>query len=126
MAQTEGVGEKQPKIRRGRVDSLDLYEITNYELDILATGSPSSLFLNFAIFLLSTATSFLVALLSTDISSNRIFCIFTIVVVIGYISGVILLLLWLRNRKSISKIIKKIKERIPSEELTSPDEQNNR
>ena len=51
-------GEKAVQIKRGRVDSLSLYEITDNELDILTAGSPSSLYLNFAIFLLSRAFLF--------------------------------------------------------------------
>ncbi|MEW6066788.1 MAG: phage holin family protein [Nitrospirota bacterium] len=114
--QAESTGEKQPKIRRGRVDSLTLYEITDYELDILATGSPSSIYLNFAIFFISIAISFLIALSTATIASDRIFTIFVVIVVIGFISGGVLFCLWLRNRKSISTIIKRIKQRIPPEE----------
>ena len=113
MEQAEGPAEKQPKIRRGRVDSLSLYEITDYELDVLATGSPSSIFLNFAIFFISVASSFLVALLSTTIASDRVFTVFVVVVGIGFISGIVLFSLWFRNRRTMSGIIDRIKERIP-------------
>ena len=112
MEQAEGPTEKQPKIRRGRVDSLSLYEITDYELDVLTTGSPSSIFLNFAIFLISVASSFLVALLSTTIA-NRVFTVFVVVTVLGFIIGIVLIGLWARNRKSMSEIIRRIKARIP-------------
>ena len=40
------------KIRRGRVSSVDLYEIKDSELDQLEAGSPATLQLNFSIFLL--------------------------------------------------------------------------
>ena len=90
-------------------------KIADYELDVLARGSPSSTFLNFAIFLLSIALSFHIALVSTTISANRIFSVFVIIVVLGYISGIVLFVLWFRNRQSTSKIIKRIKERIPPE-----------
>ncbi|MCX7000567.1 MAG: hypothetical protein NT106_09790 [Candidatus Sumerlaeota bacterium] len=119
--QAENTSEKQPKIRRGRFDSLTLYEITDYELDILATGSPSSVYFNFAIFLMSIAISFLIALLTVKITSIRVFSVFVIIVIIGFISGGFLFCLWLRNHKSISTIIKRIKQRIPPEE-TTPEE----
>jgi len=116
MEQTESIGEKSPRIRRGRVDSLSLYEITDNELDTLEKGSPSSLYLNFAICLLSTATSFLIALLTSTIT-KQIFQVFVIViVVVGYVLGILLLLLWLRSRKSVAGVVKRIKERIPEEE----------
>ncbi len=116
MEQSESPPEKQPKIRRGRVDSLSLYEITDYELNVLATGSPSSIFLNFAIFSLSVASSFLAALLSTTIT-DRVFTVFVLVVVIFFISGIVLLSLWARDRKSMSEIIRRIKARIPPDHI---------
>ena len=64
-------GEK-PFIRRGEVDEIRLYTITDYELDILEKGTPA-LFLNFGIAFLSMSCSFLIALLTTHIASDRIF-----------------------------------------------------
>ena len=119
--EAEGRGEKQPRIRRGRVDSLTLFEITDYELDVLSRGSPSSIFINFAIFFLSTAISFLIALLTVTITSDRVFQVFVIIVVLGFISGGVLFCLWLRNRKAMSAIIKRIRQRIPPDE-TKPEE----
>lgn len=116
--QGESTGEKQPRIRRGRVDSLTLYEITDYELDSLSTGSPSSLYLNLAIFFASIAISFLVALLTATITSDRVFTVFVVIVILGFVASAVLSCVWLRNRKSISTIIKRIKKRIPSEEPT--------
>ena len=43
------------KVRRGKVESVDLYEIKDSELDVLEQGTPATLQLNFAIFLFSTA-----------------------------------------------------------------------
>ena len=64
-------GQNEPTILRGKVDSLSLYEITDFELDVLEKGSPNSIYLNFSIFLLSVGFSFLAALFSTDIQSER-------------------------------------------------------
>jgi hypothetical protein len=48
--------ELLPAIRRARIDSLDIYEVSEYELALLERGSPDCLFLNFAIFLLTSVT----------------------------------------------------------------------
>ena len=61
------VSDLLPAIRRARIDRLNIYEISETELQMLERGSPESLFLNFAIFLLSSASSLLVALLTTKI-----------------------------------------------------------
>ena len=42
-------GEIGPKIKRGRYDSLELFEVSESELTIIERGSPSSTYLNFAI-----------------------------------------------------------------------------
>ena len=39
------------KIKRGKVDSLSLYEVTDSELQVLEEGGQDNLFLNFAVFL---------------------------------------------------------------------------
>jgi hypothetical protein len=104
--------EQQIKIIRGRVDSMSLYEITENELNILENGPPSSIYLNFAIFLLSIAISFLVSLLTTTITSERTFLVFVVITVASFISGFILLGVWFRNHRLISDIIARIKNRI--------------
>ncbi len=116
MEESEHTGEKPFKIKRGRVDSLSLFEITEHELNVLESGSPSSLFLNFALLLLSTAVSFLIALTSTTIASDRVFTVFVVIVVLGFISGLILLVLWWKNRQSTASIVARIRQRIPPEE----------
>lgn len=107
-------------VRRGRVDSLTLYDVTDHELSLLEAGSPTSLLFNFSIFLLSTAISFLIALLATEIKSDRTFTVFTIIVVLGFTVGLVLLCLWLRFRQSTSSVIKRIKSRIPTDEIERP------
>ena len=110
-------------VRRGKVDSLTVYEVTESELQDLERGGPANLFLNFAIFLLSSAVSFLVALFSTEIKSTRTFCVFVIIAVIGLVSGVILLLIWKKSRETTSVIIQRIKDRVPKEDATDLDAQ---
>src|SRR5947209_8140713 len=109
MPADEQTGENVPEIKRGRVDSLLLYEITESELDTLETGSPSSVQLNFAIFLLSTAVSFLTTLLSTQITSERLFNVFFIIVVLGFISGAFMLIMWWRAHRSSADVFKRIR-----------------
>ena len=42
--------EFQPEIRRARFDRLTIYEVSESELEVLARGSPDSIYLNFAVF----------------------------------------------------------------------------
>ncbi len=105
-------GENIP-VKKGRVDSLTVYEVTDYELDQLEKGSPASLFLNFSILFLTTGVAFFIALLTTSTESIKVFIIFIVVTVISFIAGVVLFILWYRDRKSIKGLITKIKDRCP-------------
>lgn len=125
MPENESSGDSSPRIRKGRVDSLTLYEITESELDGLEQGSPASLHLNFAIFFISIALSFLVVLLTTTIPSIRTYCFFVIVVVVGFAAGGVLGVLWLKERKSASVLVQRIRRRVPPEQINeNPDEDN--
>ena len=108
--------EESIRIIRGRVDSMLVYEVTENELFTLEKGNPNAIFLNFSIFLNSIATSFLIALLTTTIPSERTFIVFTIITVVGYIIGILLLILWYRGRHSVAELIRTIKSRIPTDE----------
>ncbi len=116
IKEAEKAAEKLlPRIRRGRYDQLIIYEVSQRELEILAQGSPNLIYLNFAISLLSVSISFIIALLTTTITSNRVFTVFVVIAVVGIISGLVLLFLWLKTRKSVSDLIKTIKNRLPEE-----------
>jgi hypothetical protein len=114
MSQTEGTGSEKPlRVRRGRVDSLSLYEVTSYELDILEKGHPGSLYLNFATFLLGVAASFIIALATADLKSVILFAVFVAIAFSAGIIGILLFILWYRSRASIPDIIANIKKRMP-------------
>ncbi|UYH54771.1 hypothetical protein N6L26_12105 [Qipengyuania sp. SS22] len=104
-----------PIIRRGSVASLSLYEVTDYELDLLEQGSPSGLFLNFGIFLLSVGLSFALAVTTANIENDRLFTVYSIISIVGIVLGILLTLLWFRSRKSTKHVCKKIRSRIIQE-----------
>jgi len=114
MASRDGKRGSGVRVRRGKVKSIDLYEVTDAELEQLGGASPSSVYLNFAILFASVATSFLIALLTVHIGSSRVFTIFVVILIVGYAASVILFVLWLLNGRSVAETAKKIKVRIQS------------
>lgn len=108
-------GESQLRIRRGRVESVDLYEIKDTELELLERGSPADLQLNFSIFLLSLAFSGVCALATATFKSPRVETAFMVVTVCGFLIGLYLLVAWWRNRTSLKEACKRIRQRIPPE-----------
>lgn len=112
---SETSGEKAPTIVRGRVDSLNIYEITDYELDTLEAGSPSSLHLNFSIALLSVGLSALVSLLTASFHSPTAQLVAIVLTIVSLIGGAFFLLSWNRSRLSTQVITKRIRARIKAQ-----------
>lgn len=112
-------GETPLKVRRGRVDSVDLYEVKENELELLEKGSPATLQLNFAIFLISMAFTSIVALVTTNFKWPLVETIFIFLSLIGIFMGGYLLISWWRTRTSITKMIKTIRGRICDESAAS-------
>lgn len=121
---TKEQNESSINIKRGKCDSLNIYEVTEWELEIIKRGSPNSIFLNFSIALLSLAISFLTTLITVNIESDRIFYIFVILCTIGFIVWIILLILWIIAENDFKKTIKKIEERIWNEEKEDISDNN--
>ena len=107
------VGEKELVVRRGRVGSVDLYEIKENELELLEKGSPANLQLNFSVFLFSLAFSAIAALATAEFKQQLVQTVFIFVAVIGIILGGYLLISWWRTRNSIGELVNTIRDRIP-------------
>ena len=104
------------KVKRARYDSLELFEVSENELSIIERGSPSSTYLNFSIFLLSIALSFLTTLLTVDFKEKQtLFIIFTIICVLGFMIGVFLAIVWFKSKNEFDEVLKKIRERMKEE-----------
>ncbi len=113
---TKETSEKGPTIKKGKVDSLTIYEITDGELDTIERGSPNSTFFNIGIASLSIAISFFVTLVTVELTSRpKLFTIFTIVTVVGFVAGVILMILWIKTKNDVDEVLKKIRDRIKEE-----------
>lgn len=114
MANNHNEGSVSLRIIRGPLDSLSLYEITDYELGVLEEGTPSSTFLNFAIFFFSVGVSFFITLATVDLPINATYVVFAILTVVGLGASAVLFVLWFRTRSKVKDLIKKIKARVPT------------
>ena len=104
-----------PAIRRARFDQLTIYEISEDELTTLEKGSPDSVYLSISIAFLSAAISCSVAAPSIHIDSPKLLIAFISFIVLGYIVGGVLMILWLKSKSSVSACVKKIRNRLPPE-----------
>jgi hypothetical protein len=113
MAPKRPADSLSPSIRIAPPAELKAYVVYEHELEILATGSPSSLYLNFSLFLIGTALSLVVALVTTPIPSDRVFYGFLIFCLVASISGVVLFALWWRYHESAKDLTSRIKNQMP-------------
>lgn len=115
MNQTTNPSPLAPAIHRARLDRLAIFEVSESELETLERGSPSSLFLNLAIFVVSVAISFSISLATTTINSDRTHAVFVIVTVIGYLAAFTFFLLWWKTYSSAKSVAQQIRNRLPPE-----------
>jgi cytochrome c biogenesis protein CcdA len=109
----DGIEDKKLLVKKGLVDSISIYEVSESELNILESGSPNSLYLNFFTFFLATFLSFLTTLLTINNNvKNIIQIIFLIITIVSGFNTFIFLFLWLRGKNQFKEVIKRIKERI--------------
>lgn len=112
-SETESISEDNVKVKRCKFDSLTIYEVSESELDTIEKGTPTSIYLNFAIFLLSTSVAFFASLLTNDYSNKQnAFIVFLLITIVGFVVGTFLMILWLRTKNDFDQTIKKIKDRI--------------
>jgi hypothetical protein len=96
-------------IRYIRLERLTVYEISEDELNNLEHGPPAPLLLSIALFLLGAAVTITATLFSVEIKDLKTYCIFMICMIIGYVVGVILLIITIiqiRKNKSVGKAIR--------------------
>ncbi len=115
MSQEE---QERIDVKRGRYNSISLYEVSARELELIERGSTNSLVLNIGLFLLSAGLSFLVALLSVDFFYEEkddlliTFVIFLVVCGVCLLGGIICMIIWYRSRGDFESVISSIKERM--------------
>lgn len=102
-----------PAVRVAPLGELRLFVISEEELNAAEQGSPASLYLNFALALISSGLSFLTTLLVADISSIRTFAVFVILAVVFLLVGTILFAMWCRSRRGMKSLFQRIRERMP-------------
>lgn len=110
MANKNALGST--KVRKSYVEYVNIYEVTESELNTLENGGQSALMLDIAFSLLSIAVTCIITLFTSTFSSESIKTGFLFVAIIGIIVGGVLLILGFRQRKSVSSIIKSIKARM--------------
>ena len=110
-------GEKI-KVRRRKIGSVTIYDVTETELTILEKGTDASVWLNFFIATVSIGSSFLVSLLTAKWgdSFSWIQVVFICLTIIMFITATICFVFWRRGRGQHKETIKTIKERTIQED----------
>src|SRR6266850_2397827 len=101
--------EKIP-VRRIQIQEVVIYDIREDELDALIRGGRASDYQTHAVWSLSTALT-LLSFLFVPSLPKILFAVFAHLTTFGFAAGFILLFIWLKERKSLTKTVEKIKTR---------------
>src|SRR5712691_5369656 len=116
---TEG---QEPIIRVVPMGTITIYHVSEDELRLIEAGGPSSVYLNFAIGLLSVGVSFGTNLALAEIKSLRVYLAFVVVTVISLLAGLVLLVLWRRESKASRTTIQTIRGRaVPAQGMPAAE-----
>jgi len=108
-------------VRRGRMDSIDIYDVTENELQELERGGEGGNYLNFALTLFSIAASFSIAAATTN-TTDRQFYVFLIVIVGTALAALIFGVIWWNNRRTVRDLAGKIRGRMRRDEAPDIDQ----
>lgn len=98
-------------IRRHGIGHVEAYEVTADELERLEKeGADVGFDFHTSLFCITMATSFLITLILSP-PSGKTFDVFVLLVIVGFLVGLIFGIRWFRGRGARSGTIKKIKER---------------
>jgi glucan phosphoethanolaminetransferase (alkaline phosphatase superfamily) len=102
-----------PVIRVAPLGELKVYAITEAELDQLEHGSPSSIYLNFALFFWGVCLSLFAALLTATGLSNRAFVVFVVFFAVTLVAAAVFSVLWAIHHRSSGNLANRIRGRMP-------------
>lgn len=110
-------GEKI-EVRRRKIGSVTIFDVTETELIILEKGSDASVWLNFFIATISIGASFLVSLLTAEWSGvlSLTQVVFICLTIIMFLAAVVCFVFWRRGRGQHKETIKSIRERTIQED----------
>jgi len=109
---TNGIHDRIP-VRRHRITELDVYEVSNEELEQLErAGLRGAEAFGFLVFGLSVGISFTVTLITVDVKSDRVFESFLIATIIAYVVGVFFGIRWFLERRSAKTVAQRIRGRV--------------
>src|SRR5205823_78645 len=74
------------------------------------TGTVSEDF-SFGLFSIATALSFTVTLATVEMQAGKLYELFWIITIIGYVAAIFFGIRWYRSRRNFSAMVKRIKER---------------
>ena len=100
-------------VRRKKIGSVTIYDVTEAELTILEKGTEASVWLNFFIGTVSVAVSFLVALLTVDFGEEITLTqvVFICVTIIMFLAAIVCFVFWRNAKGQHAATIETIKER---------------
>jgi hypothetical protein len=122
--QTEGPineGAIQVKLYRGPVDSLSLYEITDYELGLIEKGVGNAKLLEWTVTVLLASFLITASLSLTTLDLGLMYLLLAVVLAMVSCFSVLTLVLWKKSNVRSKQLCKKIRSRVSAENMRKSD-----
>ena len=105
-----GSDDKSLHVKRGKFDSISLYEVTEEELNVIESGE-NSIELNFAIALFSAMLALVIALFTTT-TSDLVKGTFIVCSILAFVLGMYFIIKWRSNKGNVKSTFDKIRRRL--------------
>ena len=99
-----------PPIHRVRLQKLTIYEISEADLNELGRGSPVLVFQSLFVGCFTTAGSFIISLLTSELS-DRAYTFFSLVAIVCTLGSIVFGSFWWRARNTLKNIVEEIRAR---------------
>ncbi len=99
------------KIYRATIKSLIIFEVAEYELDILENGEKHKTLGKWGSNMLSVSLTLFLTWLTTDFANEFLYLIFLLSWFTGTFLGIVIILISKRDKKSIKTILDQIRQR---------------
>jgi hypothetical protein len=103
---------REISVESHQITGLVIYEVSIDDLNQLEAETLAiSEDFSFAVFCITAAFSFTATLATVDIPPGKIYQVFWVIIIVGYLAGAFFGVRWFRARGTFKRIIKRIKER---------------
>lgn len=116
VAVNGGTGYKLPEVKRAVISTYQTYEVKDYELEVFKDGRDGGVYLNIALFCLSSAITLVVSLVLSPPTDDVTGAYLRASAVFAFILSILFFVLMRRTKAKVDKVYKDVLSRKQEED----------